>query len=135
MTRSALGLVLACLCFCPDPAASTCTECDDPNVFCVPAEFPTVTAAVTAATASLFESTIRIDANDAAGDPARLADEAHTISMFGGKRLVWVKGSTQKNLANAVQPLLDAPPEEALVVIEAGDLVAFDTRQVRVADA
>ncbi len=67
-------------------------------------------------------STIRIDADDAAADPSRLADEAHTVSMFGGKRLVWVKGSTQKNLANAVRPLLDLPPEDTIVIIEAGDL-------------
>ena len=67
-------------------------------------------------------ATIRIDADDAASDPARLADEAHTVSMFGGQRLVWVKGSTLKNLVKAVQPLLDQPPTDALVIIEAGDL-------------
>lgn len=67
-------------------------------------------------------STIIIDADDAAADPSRVADEAHTISMFGGNRLVWIKGSTQKNLAGAVKPVLDLPPLDALVLIEAGDL-------------
>lgn len=67
-------------------------------------------------------STIVLDAEDAAADPQRLADEAHTVSMFGGNRLVRIKGSTQKNLANAVQPVLDQPPIDALVIIEAGDL-------------
>ncbi len=67
-------------------------------------------------------STIRLDADDAASDPARIADEVHTVSMFGGERLVWIRGSTQKNLAAAVQPVLDVPPSDALLLIEAGDL-------------
>lgn len=67
-------------------------------------------------------ATVQIDADDAAADPARLADEAHTVSMFGGNRLIWVKGSTQKNLARAIQPLLDLPPSDAIVIIEGGDL-------------
>ena len=29
-------------------------------------------------------ATIKMDADDAAADPARIADEAHTVSMFGG---------------------------------------------------
>ena len=67
-------------------------------------------------------STITIDADDAASDPNRLSDEAHTVSMFGGNRLVWIKGSTQKNFVAAVQPVLDLPPTDAIVLIEAGDL-------------
>ncbi len=67
-------------------------------------------------------STIKLDADDAASDPSRIADEAHTVSMFGGNRLVWIKGATQKNLAGAVQPVLDLPPTDAIVIIEAGDL-------------
>lgn len=67
-------------------------------------------------------STIRIDAEDAAADSARIASEAHTVSMFGGKRLIWVRGQTQKNLANALQPVLDLPPTDSVVLIEAGDL-------------
>ncbi|MEP1207089.1 MAG: DNA polymerase III subunit delta [Rhizobiaceae bacterium] len=67
-------------------------------------------------------STIVLDADDAASDPQRIADEAHTISMFGGNRLVHIKGSTQKNLVKALQPVLDQPPTDALIIIEAGDL-------------
>ena len=67
-------------------------------------------------------STIRIDADDAASDPSRLADEAHTVSMFGGERLIWVNGSTQKQLIKAIDPLLATPPQDAIVLIEAGDL-------------
>ncbi|MGI9364866.1 MAG: DNA polymerase III subunit delta [Rhizobiaceae bacterium] len=67
-------------------------------------------------------STIVLDADDAAADPQRIADEAYTVSMFGGNRLIWIKGTTQKNLANALQPILDNPPQDSLVIVEAGDL-------------
>ncbi|MEM1318058.1 MAG: DNA polymerase III subunit delta, partial [Pseudomonadota bacterium] len=67
-------------------------------------------------------STVRLDADDAASDPSRLADEAHTVSMFGEKRLIWVRGTTRKKLLKAVEPLLSLPPQDAIVIIETGDL-------------
>lgn len=67
-------------------------------------------------------STMTLDAEDAAADPHRVADEAHTVSMFGGNRLVWIRGTTQKNLIGALQPVLDRPPTDAWIVVEAGDL-------------
>jgi len=65
---------------------------------------------------------IRLDADDAVADSARLADEAHTIGMFGGARLIRVSGTTRRDLGKAVKPLLQTPPEDAVVIIEAGDL-------------
>src|SRR3954471_6312187 len=41
---------------------------------------------------------IRLDGDVVAADPARLADEAGTIGLFGGKRAIWVKPSS-RNLA------------------------------------
>ncbi len=67
-------------------------------------------------------SAIRLDADTAASDPQRIADEAYTVSMFGGNRLVWIRGSTQRNLAGALQPVIDNPPSDSIVLIEAGDL-------------
>lgn len=67
-------------------------------------------------------STIRIDAEEAAADPARVSDEARTIPMFGGERLIWIRGSTQKNLMKALQPILDEPPGDARIIVEAGNL-------------
>ena len=64
----------------------------------------------------------KLDAATVAADPARLVDEAHTISMFGGRRLVLVRDAGGRNLVPAVAPLLAAPPTEAVVVVEAGDL-------------
>lgn len=82
-------------------------------------------------------ATVRLDADEAASDRNRIADEAHTVSMFGDERLIWIKGSTQKNLINALQPVLDTPPEKAFIVIEAGDLgrTAFRSRIEKAATA
>ena len=77
-------------------------------------------------------SSIVIDAEDAASEPTRIADEAHTVSMFGGSRLVWIKGSTQKNLIGALQPVLDLPPTDALVIVEGGDLKKTSPLRTRI---
>ncbi|MCG6856533.1 MAG: DNA polymerase III subunit delta [Salaquimonas sp.] len=63
----------------------------------------------------------RLDA-DAAADTGRLADEAGTIGMFGSARLVRVSGTTRRNLAGSLKPVLDNPPQDCWIVIEAGDL-------------
>ncbi|MGX1100825.1 DNA polymerase III subunit delta [Amorphus sp. MBR-141] len=65
---------------------------------------------------------VRIDGDELGSDPGRLSDEARTIALFGGKRVVWVRDIGARNLLPAVQPLLDDPPTDALIVIEAGDL-------------
>ena len=67
-------------------------------------------------------SLIRMDADDAASDANRIAEEAHTIGMFGGKRLIRISGNTRRDLAKAVKPVLDTPPEDAVIIIESGDL-------------
>ena len=64
---------------------------------------------------------IRLDGDALAANPARLADEASTIGLFGAKRALWVKPSV-RNLAPAVEALLQARVEDTLVVIEAGEL-------------
>lgn len=66
---------------------------------------------------------LRIEADEIDKDPARLVDEAKTISMFGGDRLIWVRNaSAQKNLAEAVKRLIAEPPQDTYILIEAGDL-------------
>ena len=54
-------------------------------------------------------------------DPAVLADEAGALSLFGGKRVVWVEPAGEDTLAGAVA-LLEAPPPESPVVAIAGEL-------------
>jgi DNA polymerase-3 subunit delta len=64
---------------------------------------------------------IRLDGDFLAGDPPRLADEANTLGLFGARRALRVSASA-RSLLPAVEPLLQVPPQDALVVIEAGDL-------------
>jgi DNA polymerase-3 subunit delta len=63
----------------------------------------------------------RIEAEALSAEPARLAEEAQTIPLFGGRRAVWVKAGG-RNIAPAVEALLALPRLECRVVIEAGDL-------------
>lgn len=66
---------------------------------------------------------IRMEADEIEADPAKLADEARTISMFGGQRLIWIKNAAgQKKLAEAIKLLATEPPQETFVLVEAGDL-------------
>jgi DNA polymerase-3 subunit delta len=75
------------------------------------------------ATPDLTDPFNTVDLNESAllNDPARLADEAAAISMMGGRRSVRVRGAGN-DLAEIVEPLLDDPKGDTLVVIEAGDL-------------
>lgn len=68
-------------------------------------------------------SVIRLEAALIQSDPARLADEALTVSMFGGDRLVWIKDAgNEKGLVDALKPLASDPPANATILIEADDL-------------
>jgi DNA polymerase-3 subunit delta len=62
-----------------------------------------------------------LNGDDLASEPSRLAEEAHTVPLFGGKRAVSVRGGS-RNFAPAVEALLASPPIDCRVVIEAGDL-------------
>lgn len=65
---------------------------------------------------------IRIDAG-AGGDPDRLVNEAYTVGMFGGRRLIWLRGAgADRQIADQVERLLTDPPPDTIVIIEAGDL-------------
>ena len=66
-------------------------------------------------------STVTIEGDILAGDPGRLADEARAIGLFGGRRLVHIRAGG-RSFADALTSLLADPPQDALVVIEAGDL-------------
>ena len=63
---------------------------------------------------------VRLSGDAIAGDPGRLADEAGTFPMFGGRRVIRVD-ATAKNLVPALDHHLSAPAA-CPVVIEAGNL-------------
>ena len=54
-------------------------------------------------------------------DPATLADEAGAISLFGGKRAIWVEPAGDE-IADGVAALLEAPACESSVIAIAGTL-------------
>jgi DNA polymerase-3 subunit delta len=54
-------------------------------------------------------------------DPARLADEAASLSLTGGRRVVRVREAGDA-LTKTLQYVLERPPGSALIVLEAGDL-------------
>jgi DNA polymerase III subunit delta len=65
---------------------------------------------------------LRLDADAACAEPGRLVDETRSIGMFGGKRILRISGSTRRNLADAVRPVLEFHSDECRLIIEAGDL-------------
>ena len=62
-----------------------------------------------------------VAAGSVKSDPALLADEAAAISMFGGKRLIWVEPAGDE-IAEGVAALLEASAAESPVVAIAGGL-------------
>ncbi len=62
-----------------------------------------------------------IPAGELAGDPGRLPDEAASVPMFGGTRVIRVTGAGEA-VAEAAQLLLAAPAAGNPVVFQAGDL-------------
>lgn len=66
-------------------------------------------------------STVVLDGDALASDPGRLADEARAIGLFGGKRLVHIRAGG-RSFIEPLEALLADPPQDAFIVIEAGDL-------------
>lgn len=66
-------------------------------------------------------SFVRIEGEDLSANPSRLVEEAHTVPLFGGRRAVLVKAGA-RNIAGAVETVINAPSKECRIIIEAGDL-------------
>ena len=68
-------------------------------------------------------SLVKLGSSEVSSDPARLIDEARTVSLFGNRRVVWVRDDGARyNVGPALEPLFDTPEQGSLVVVEAGDL-------------
>jgi DNA polymerase-3 subunit delta len=65
---------------------------------------------------------VKIDSEEIGANPARLADEANTIPMFGGRRAVLLRINSRHNVLPSVEAVLAVPPRDCRVIIEAGDL-------------
>lgn len=64
---------------------------------------------------------VRIEGDELAADPLRLADEANTVPLFGGRRAIAISAQA-KAFTTALEPVLGAPPRDCTIVIEAGML-------------
>ena len=70
----------------------------------------------------------QLSGDDIAADPARLMDEAAAIPLTGGRRVVRVRDASPpgpgrgETVASAVRALLENPPGDSLVILQAGDL-------------
>ena len=69
-------------------------------------------------------SLVTLEASEIDADPGLLAVEAKTMSLFGGKRIVRVRGAT-KSLVLTLTELRD-DPAGAAIVLEAGNLLPRD---------
>ncbi|HEY6048597.1 MAG TPA: DNA polymerase III subunit delta, partial [Sphingomicrobium sp.] len=70
---------------------------------------------------ALSASRFLIAAGAIKSDPAALSDEAGAMSLFGGKRAVWIEPASN-DIAEAVEALLAGGPMESPVVAIAGSL-------------
>ena len=64
---------------------------------------------------------IQLDGDTLAADPPRLADEMNAFGMFGGMRIVHVRGAGKAPLAT-VEAAASEPADGALLILEAGEL-------------
>ncbi|MBP1847166.1 DNA polymerase-3 subunit delta [Rhizobium petrolearium] len=66
---------------------------------------------------------LKIDTSDLQGDPGRLLDEVNALGLFGGSKLIWLRGAAnEKPLLDAMQVLADGPTAANILIVEAGDL-------------
>ena len=64
----------------------------------------------------------RIESEELSANPGRLADEANTVPLFGGRRAVLLKVNSRHNVLPSVEALLEQPPRDCRIIIEAGEL-------------
>jgi len=64
---------------------------------------------------------LRIAGDELAADPLRLADEANTIPLFGGRRAIHIDAQG-KAFVSAIETILAAPPRDCTIVVSAGAL-------------
>lgn len=65
---------------------------------------------------------VRLGPDELSADEGRIVDEARTISLFGGKRTIWVRGAAERAVSVALAALIEEPPVDAVVIVELGDL-------------
>lgn len=68
-------------------------------------------------------SLIKLDIADLQKDQGRLLDEARAIGLFGGEKLIWIRGAAnEKYLVEPLQLLSAKTLQDTFLIVEAGDL-------------
>lgn len=68
---------------------------------------------------------LRLGSDELSGNPGRIADEANATSMFGGEPVIALRVlDGRHNVAGALAPLIERPPDASWVIVEAGELGA-----------
>ncbi|MDE1994819.1 MAG: DNA polymerase III subunit delta [Rhizobiaceae bacterium] len=68
-------------------------------------------------------SLLKLDVGDLQNDAGRLLDEVNAIGLFGGEKLIWIRGAAnEKALLDSFQLIANDPPTASFVIVEAGDL-------------
>src|SRR5438552_13730352 len=67
-------------------------------------------------------SLVRLDQGTIADDPGRLADEANSVPLFGGRRAIVIRLAGNASIIPALEALLATPPVDSWVVIAGADL-------------
>ncbi|AYD03099.1 DNA polymerase III subunit delta [Neorhizobium sp. NCHU2750] len=66
---------------------------------------------------------LKLDVADLQGSPGRLLDEVNALGLFGGDKLIWLRGvNNEKPVLDAVQAILEQGTPANTLLIEAGDL-------------
>ncbi len=65
---------------------------------------------------------VRIESEELSANPGRLADEANTVPLFGGRRAVLLRVNSRHNIVPSIEVMLEAPPRDCRIVVEAGEL-------------
>ena len=71
------------------------------------------------------DTVLRFGSDAISADPGRIVDEAYSASLFGGEPVISLRVlDGRHNVVGAVQSLLERPPENSWLIIEAGELAA-----------
>lgn len=62
------------------------------------------------------------ESDEIASDPGRLIDEVGSITLFGGDRVIKIRLSGNRIITKSIKAILEAPSNNTIVIIEAGDL-------------
>lgn len=104
----------------PDPAIPV-VLIYGPDAGLVSERFAELVAAYSAGSDDPFAGTM-LDAAEIDREPDRLINEALTVSMFGGTRVIGVRAAGSRTIDAQIEAVLAAPAGDAVIIVSAGDL-------------